>query len=337
MKKLLISGPIFNTPSGPSGQGGKLYEAFKKEGFQVTKRSFYRNKLLRIVDTLSFVVLRPSQYDVVILQLFSFRAFVLEYLVMLISRYYGKQRMAVIRGGAFIEFFNQYPNWCTKMLNNCGVLVTPSYFIQQALLARGFNIIHIPNFIDNSHFLPNWKPKPTIKLLWVRAFHDIYKPEMAIHALAYLHKKYEVTLTMIGPDQGKLAYCKNLAKELNIDSQIHFTGYIGNDLLQDYYHSHSIYLNTTSYESFGVALMEAASCGIPIVSTNAGEIPYIWENGEDMLIIPDKNQEAFNEGLEKLILDESLQSRLSENARKKASKYTWRSIRSQWLALINQH
>lgn len=335
MKKLLISGPIFNTPSGPSGQGGKLYQKFKDEGFKVSKRSFYRNKLFRIIDTLSFVVFKQSKYDIVILQLFSFRAFILEYLVLLIGKFLGKKNIVVIRGGAFIDFFNHYPNWCTRMLNQCDALLTPSHFIRQVLLAKGFKVDYIPNFIDNSLFLPGWQPKPVFKLLWVRSFHDIYKPEMAIQAVHYLQSYFDISLTMIGPDQGKLTYCKQLIKQLNIEHRIEIKGYIANDLLQQYYHSHSVYINTTTYESFGVALIEAASCGIPIVSTNAGEIPFMWRNEEDMLIVPDHQQEAFNNAIQRLLNDTPLQLKLSENARKKASEYTWKFIRQSWINIIN--
>jgi SAM-dependent methyltransferase len=78
----------------------------------------------------------------------------------------------------------------------------------------------------------------------------------------------QISLTMIGPDKGILNEILLMIKELGLESNIKIIGPISNQELFKYYQSHSVYLNTTSYESFGVALVEAAACGIPIVSTN---------------------------------------------------------------------
>jgi glycosyltransferase involved in cell wall biosynthesis len=66
--------------------------------------------------------------------------------------------------------------------------------------------------------------------------------------------------------------------------KITFTGPINNTELPAYYSSHSVFLNTTSYESFGMAVLEAAACGIPTVSTPVGEIPLLWKAGEEIML-----------------------------------------------------
>jgi glycosyltransferase involved in cell wall biosynthesis len=279
--------------------------------------------------------MRFYKYDIIIVQLFSYKAFLLEDVVIRLGNLLGKKTIAVIRGGAFPEFYNRYPNWSENVLNRCYKIETPSIYIQHYLQAKGFVVGHIPNFIDNEHFPFNWENTKSPKLLWVRAFHDIYKPELAIQCVAHLKSKFpELTLTMVGPDQGKLEYCKNLIKSLNIESSVTITGPIPNHELNAYYKSHQVFLTTTSYESFGVALVEAACSGIPMVSTKVGEIPFMWKEDEEMLMAKDGDQVAFNEKVEKLLSDTTLREKLSFNARKKAEKYTWDAIKVRWKELI---
>ncbi len=335
MKRILVTGPIFKTPSGPSGQGGKLYTHLKKEGYVIYKRSFYKNRLLRLFDTLWFVIMCAHKYDIIIVQLFSYKAFLLEDVVIRLGKLLGKKTIAIIRGGAFPEFYAKFPGWSSRVLLNCDKVETPSVFIQQYLTAKGICVDHMPNFIDQSYFPFNWENNDAPHLLWVRAFHDIYKPERAIHCVHYLKSKYPgIKLTMIGPDQGKLAYCKQLIHNLDIHDQIVITGPIPNHELNSYYKSHMIFLTTTSYESFGVALVEAACTGIPMVSTRVGEIPYMWVENEEMIMVEDNDQDEFNVKVEKLISDGAMREHLSVMARKKSEKFTWEHIKHKWDQLV---
>ena len=64
------------------------------------------------------------------------------------------------------------------------------------------------------------------KLLWVRSFHKVYNPEMAIYVTHELNKIYpNVELCMVGPDKdGMLEKCKRLCNRLNIGKNVAFTG-----------------------------------------------------------------------------------------------------------------
>ncbi len=335
MKNVLITGPIFNTPSGPSGQGGKLYTKLKQEGYTVYKRSFYKNRLLRLLDTISFLLFKPHKYQLVMVQMFLLRAFIMEDIILRISLFLGKKYIAVIRGGAFVEFYEKNERWCNQVLSKIHIITTPSLFITKFLQQKGYRVVHVPNFIDLTYFPYKWQNTQQKKLLWVRSFQDIYKPELAIRVMRLLVNRYpDITLTMVGPDQGKLEYCKQLITALELDKHIIITGVIPNNELNKVYSSHQIFITTTSYESFGVALMEAAASGIPMVSTNVGEIPYIWTNKEDMLIVKDNDVEAFSDAIISLIENQELRQKLSKNARKKAEQYTWESIKPKWESIL---
>ncbi|MBP9185875.1 MAG: glycosyltransferase family 4 protein [Bacteroidia bacterium] len=335
-KRILVTGPIFDTQSGPSGQGGKLYTALTNEGYTTFKRSNKRNRLLRLVDTLGFVLFNFSKYDAVIVQVFSNKAFVLESCVILLNRILGKKIIAVIRGGAFPEFTNKYPKFIRFVLSKCYHVETPSKYIIEELKKHNIKVGYTPNFIDPSYFPYKWKNPSKPKLLWVRAFHKIYNPDIAIRCVAALIHKYpEIRLTMVGPDQGELKNIQLLIKELNLTNYIDIVGPQPNHELAKYYTTHTVFITTTSYESFGVAMVEAANCGIPMVATKVGEIPFMWQEEKEILLAELLNQDLFNKKVETVLSNEELAKSLSINARKKATQYSWSFVNERWNQLIN--
>jgi glycosyltransferase involved in cell wall biosynthesis len=336
--RVAVIGPIIIDGKSSGGEGEKLYQMLKESGYTVYKRSGYRNKLMRLLDTIYFIIIHRKQYDIVVSLVFSGRAFLLEYLVFLITKILNKKVIGVLHGGALNEFYKKYPNMVEKIYNQCIEICTPSKFLQQYFAARGWPVLYTPNFIDNNKFKPLWLNKPEYKLLWIRAFHDIYNPEMAIRCVANLKKSNRaITLTMVGPDLGKLNNCIELAEKLDVMDNIQFVGFVPNNEIQKYYHSHTVFITTTSYESFGVAIVEAASCGIPMVSTRVGEIPLMWTEDEEMLMADLDNQKEFDLKVSRLLDDTLLRDKLSKNAHRKAETYTWERVKMTWAQLLTRN
>ena len=334
-KKILIIGPIFDSSSGPVGPGGFLYTKLKENGYTVFKTSHFRNKILRMLHSV-FSVLNYGKYDLILLQSYGLLAFLMEDFVSRVAYVFKKPIIFTLHGGAFHEFYERYPNWVNKVLRRATTITTPSMFLKVYFEEIGYEIIYIPNSIDMTIF----KEKRNVKkhsLLWVRAFQDIYNPQLAILSFSKILVKYpDSTLTMVGPDKGELAECKKLIINLNLGSKIKITGFIPNHELPKLFNSHYVYLNTTRYESFGVALIEAGSCGIPSVSTDVGEIPLIWKDQHNILIT-NQSVNNFSEKIEILFSNDKLYRSISVNCKKNVEKYDWNIVFLAWKELINKY
>lgn len=313
--------------------GGLLYTKLKAEGYTVYKKSAYRNILLRYLDTVWAVLF--CKYDILFIQGFALRAFYLESMICRIGKWRHKKIVYNIHGGAFPEFYQNNIQWCDSVLQKVDCIVTPSQYIQVFLQSQNYPVTYIPNFIELDTFPFNWQYTGAHTLLWVRSFHPIYKPELAIKAIQLIKQQYpDIQLTMVGPDQGSLADSVALIQSLQLQDHITITGPVANATLTQYYCSHAIFITTTTYESFGVSLIEAASSGIPMVSTSVGEIPYLWQTGETILLVPDNDVTAFAKTITNLLSNQNLQLNLSVAARKKAEHYTWAHIQSKWKNIL---
>jgi glycosyltransferase involved in cell wall biosynthesis len=333
---ILIIGPIFNTASGPTGQPGQLFNQLANANYKVIRASHHHNKILRMIHTIWVVLTKRKKYDLILLQSFGLLAFVMEDIVSRIAVYLNKPIVFTLRGGAFFEFYSKYPKWVKKVLSRSHYITSPSKYLIQHFEKVGIKVNYLPNAIDLKSFTFNQSERRPRSLLWVRAFHEIYDPELAINVVMNLKSEYpDILLTMIGKDQGSLAHCNKLIQEYHLENNINILGYVPNAELPGFYHSHEIFITTTRYESFGNSLMEAASAGIPSVCVPVGEIPYLWEHDSNILFA-ERNVSDYSEKVRMCINDADLRSKLALQARANAEKFTWGSVLNQWERLIRE-
>jgi glycosyltransferase involved in cell wall biosynthesis len=338
-KKILIVGPHFLVNGKYTGEGSKLYYLLMKEGYETVIKSKYRNKVLRLLDTIIHLLLYSRRYELILIQCYGQLAFVLEDICTAIAKNFNKKIIITIHGGAFFEFYQNNPKWVKKVLFRANIITTPSMFLQEKLKVDIGYIKYIPNAISLNNFKLNEMPKKydnRLKILWIRGFHDIYNPEIAIYALKeLLSMKYNASLTMVGKDGGTLSKCTKLAKELDVINNITFKGFVPNELLNEIYYNHDVLLTTTLYESFGVSLFEAAACGLPNVAIAEGELPYLWSNGHD-ITFAERNPKDIAEKIIELYFDQIKRTNQIKKAYEKSKNYNLDILKKNWLSLLNK-
>jgi len=331
---LLFIGSFMSIHSGSLCASEKLAGALRQNNIVSTLVSRKKNKIIRLIEII--IALFQSKAQCVHVDVYSGQAFIIAEVSSLICSLLKKKHILTLHGGALPEFFQNNQKRIKKVFNRANLILTPSQYLKHFFEDKGFKIQYIPNSIDLCDFPFDRSRIKPYSMLWVRAFDPIYNPRLAIETLFEVQKKYpEATLTMVGPDKGLLDAAKQLIKEKKLKNSVYTVGPVPNQELFSYYQSHEVFLNTTSYESFGVAVLEAASCGIPIVSTQVGEIPYMWKQGEEMLMVDDFEPEHFAEHVIKIFEDKELASLLSLNACKKAKTFDWEIIKPFWLNLFN--
>ncbi|MFZ3273978.1 MAG: glycosyltransferase family 4 protein, partial [Lutibacter sp.] len=175
------------------------------------------------------------------------------------------------------------------------------------------------------------------KLLWVRAFDKIYNPSLAIKVLLILKKNYEnASLCMVGPDKdGSLNQTKALATQLGLANSVTFTGVLPKEQWHHLSENYDIFINTTNIDNMPVSVVEAMALGFPVVSTNAGGLPYLIENEVDGLLIPVNDENKMAEAIEFLLSNAEKAAEMSINAREKANKFDGSVIKADWNEILN--
>jgi len=331
LKNIIFIGSHLSRKNGTKGMAEKIAYLLEKE-CNISLVSFYQNKMLRLIDIMWSLIIK--KFDIVHIDIFSNKAFIYADIASRIATIKTEQIVMTLHGGMLAEKYESNPKYVHSVLERADIVQSPSLFLIEFFKKQNIEVKYMPNFIDLSNFPYDRKEVKQYSLLWVRAFSPEYRPELAVRTLFELLKKYpQSSLIMVGPDKGSLPETVKLVKELDLADKILFVGQVSNEELYKYYQSHSIYLNTTAYESFGVAVLEAAACGIPIVSTKVGEIPYIWEEEKEILLC-DANAIIMAEKVTEIFASSELAKKMSLNARKKAESFDWKNVKKQWIALL---
>jgi L-malate glycosyltransferase len=114
-------------------------------------------------------------------------------------------------------------------------------------------------------------------------------------------------------------------KELNLENSISFEGFISHKNIIDQFQKLSLFIAVSTRESFGVSILEAASCGVPAITSNIGGLPEVNTNNQTGFIIPPDNELILAEKIVKLFEDKSLRFIMSKNARENTIKnFNWK-------------
>ncbi|MBN1823148.1 MAG: glycosyltransferase family 4 protein [Endomicrobiales bacterium] len=128
---------------------------------------------------------------------------------------------------------------------------------------------------------------------------------------------------------------RKLIERYGIKDKFVFTG--PTEAIGDYYAAADAMLLPTSYEPFGLVILEAMASGLPvIVSKEAGASELILKTEDGMLLEDHRNPEEIRAKLEKLMDDERTRINIGEKARAKAAKYSWRLIAGRHIELYGE-
>lgn len=101
-------------------------------------------------------------------------------------------------------------------------------------------------------------------------------------------------------------------KELNMQNIIEFISPMPDPM--PYYQSLDLYLNTSLHEGIPLSILEAMSCGRPVVAPKVGGIPEIIANEQHGLLIESRNHKNFTDACMKLIANEGLRRLMGVNS-----------------------
>lgn len=342
---LCFVGPMLGVnPGWVTTQGEILAGLLAGEGYPVRVTSHIPARLPRLADTLRSLIAWRDEIDLVVHQVFSGPAFGITDAASALCATLRLPQVFVLHGGALPEFAAGRPGWVRRVLRRAAAIVAPSGYLagifdrDPAVAGR---IRVIPNILAIENYPYRHRPVVTPRLLWMRTFHDVYHPEMALDVLADLRRTHpEATLTMAGQEKGLHAAVVTRAAALGLVEVVRFPGFLGpQDKIREF-NAHDVYLNTNRVDNMPVSVLEAAAFGLPVVATAIGGVPYLLRDGETGLLVSadgaGNGDVAAMAGAIRRLLDEpGLAGALSANGRRLAELCAWEPVRAQWEALFH--
>jgi glycosyltransferase involved in cell wall biosynthesis len=158
-------------------------------------------------------------------------------------------------------------------------------------------VMVLPKGIDLDYFKnKNTANQEKICAVVTRSLTVVYRHDIILKSFAILHQKgIDFSLTIIGDGQ-QLPFLKQLAKELNIENKVIFTGRIPNTALPRLLQNSNFYISMPITEGVSASLFEAMACGCyPVVTNITGNQCWIHHRKNGQLITVDDYEMLANE------------------------------------------
>jgi glycosyltransferase involved in cell wall biosynthesis len=240
------------------------------------------------------------------------------------------------RGGAAESFLARSIRTVRPTLRMADDIVVPSEFLRGVFAKFGIETTIVPNVVDVKRFKPARTaaaaPGPDAPhVVIARNLEAIYDIATAIKAFAILHAvrpAARLTIAGAGPERAMLG---TLVDELALSDAVSFCGVLSRDAIADLYRSATLMLNSSIVDNTPNSLIEAMACGIPIVSTNVGGIPYLVKDRMTALLVPPGKPDALARAMVEVLDDPVLAGRMIEGGIQVARGCAWEKVLPMWM------
>lgn len=348
--KVLIVAPTLDTAlGGQAVQASRLLEKLNEEvdltvDIQSIGPKFLPKlqqiKFLRTVITLvKFwfdILVKIPRYDVIHI----FSAAHLSFLLtptpaVLVAKLFGKKTVLNYRSGQLKRHFANWRRTLKLTLRLFDKIVVPSGYLVDMFGEYGFEARAIHNFVYIDRF--RFRARKTLRPVFLsnRLLEELYNIGCILRAFAIIQKKYPDAQLIVASFGDRRESLENLARELKLEN-VEFVGKVEQKDMPALYDAADIYLNSPNTDNMPGSIIESYAAGIPIVTTNAGGIPYILEHEKTGLMVNVNDHEAMAHEAMRLLEDAELAARLAENAHRYCQRFTWEAVRREWLDVYGE-
>ena len=220
----------------------------------------------------------------------------------------------------------------------CDLIIVVNPLTKKMLSGMGFNVSKIrvnPNGIDIDYFR---NVEPDKKIRYDGIFLARLHPSKGIFDLIKIWKLVckkipNIKLAVIGGGNKKII--EELERQIitaGLADNIDVLGYLENDKAFGIVKSSKVFISPSHEEGFGIAILEAMACGLPVVAWDLPVYREVFPKG--IIRVPENDISRFASVIIELLEDENKRKLLVEDAKNQAKEYDWNEIAEREIRLI---
>jgi glycosyltransferase involved in cell wall biosynthesis len=335
-KKLLYIG---NNTSRKTQYGSSilvLSQLLEKENYQVSISSAQQNIFLRMLDMCFTIIKKRKELDFIIIDTFSSLNFYSAFITSQIARVFNIPYIPMLRGGDLPNRLDRSKKLSQMVFLHSHINVAPSNYLKIAFEKKGYQTVLAPNILTIEDYTLKKRTALTPKLLWVRAFKELYNPTLAIDVVDLVKEQFpNAQLTMIGPfKDDSISAVKARIEELKLSDSVEILGVMPKKEWHKKSAEFDIFMNTTNFDNTPNSIIEAMALGLTIVSTNVGGMPYLIEDGVEGRLVDKENPKQMADAIIQILTNN--ETFFLQNARKKAESFSWEEVRKSWFKILQE-
>lgn len=348
--RILLAAPSLDILGGQSRQAVRLREGLSTE--PTLKVDFLAHnprlpRALRWLQSIKFVrtiattlyywlrlLLLAPRYDI----LHTFSASYYSYLlcaapVILVAKLFRKKSILNYRSGEADDHLRNWRLTAIPIMRLADAIVVPSGYLVDVFARFGLKAKAIYNLVELDRF--QFRERKPIRPIFLtsRLLEPLYNVECVLRAFHLIQERYPEAKLTVAAEGWMKPQLQELARELKLNAE--FIGRVPFDQMPAMYNSADIYLTATNLDNMPASITECMAAGLPVVTTDAGGIPYIVTNEETCLMVPKNDFAAMANAAFRLLENNELALSLTRQAREASAKFTWNSVRQEWISFYH--
>ncbi len=309
------------------------------EDFIIHSYSHYKNPIIRIIHMLWGIYKNRKGNVVLLIDTYSTFAFNYAWFSSILSKLLKIPFYIFLHGGDFESRIKNSPDRVSLILKNAKGIISPSGFLKEKInqYYPEANVHIIPNSIDLSNYKFTKRKPESVVIFWLRSFHEMYNPQMAILVVEeLLSKGISPQIHMVGPDKdGSLAKVNEIIFQKKLELYIFTYGKLDMSEWLIISEGCNYFINTTNFDNTPVSVIEAMALGLPVISTNVGGLPFLINNNVNGLLVEPNDSNAMANNIIKLKNDPELFEKIVAKGLSTAKSHDWIKVKNLWKELLN--
>jgi len=350
--RVLIAAPSLDILGGQSRQAVRLMEGLGSEpslelGFLphnprlprvlrwMQRIKYVRTAVTTLLYWFKLVVTLP-RYDIVHI----FSAAYYSYLLcaapaILLANLFGKISILNYRSGEADDHLLNWKLTAVPIMRRSTVIVVPSGYLVDVFARFGLKAQAIYNLVELDRF--RYRERMPLRPIFLtsRLLEPLYNVGCVLRAFAQIQQRYPDATLTVAADGWMRSQLEQQAKDLGLNAT-RFIGRVPFDQMPAMYDNADIYLTATNLDNMPASITECMASGLPVITTDAGGIPYIVTHEETCLMIPRDDAAAMAAAATRLLENNEFAAALARRAREASRKFTWDAVRDEWLRLYRE-
>ncbi|HEX7123915.1 MAG TPA: glycosyltransferase family 4 protein [Gemmatimonadaceae bacterium] len=251
----------------------------------------------------------------------------------LVARALGRPVVLNYRSGEADDHLRRWRPTVVPFARMASRIVVPSDYLVGVFRDHDLAAVAIPNIVDTSRFRFRQRSQPRPRFFSNRNLEPMYNVACVLRAFSIIQQRHGDAELVVAGDGSQRAHLERLARELGLRN-VRFVGRVTPAQMPDAYDAADIYLNSPDIDNMPNSILEAYASGLPVVTTDAGGIPFIARHEENALVVRRGDFAAMAGQALRLLEEPGLALRLAQQAHRECvERYTWERVCDRWTRL----
>ena len=350
--RVLVVAPGPDMIGGQSVQAARLLDCFGEDpSLQVSFQPINPRlpKALRKLQSVKYVrtvvtsllycahlLARVYRHDIIHIFSASYFSFLLAPTpAILVAKLCGKKVILNYRSGEAEDHLRRWGRTAIPTIRLADVIVTPSSYLVDVFARFGLRARAIYNIVETDRFRLRKRAPLRPVFLSNRNFEPLYNVGCVLRAFELVQREYPEAKLMVAGDGSQHDELHRLASELGL-RHTEFLGRVAPEKMPALYDAADVYLNSSDIDNMPGSIIESYASGLPVVTTDAGGIPYILTDRKTGILVRRGDHEALAAGAISLLRNGEFAAGIIRRAHEECRKYASEAVGAEWARLYHE-